>query len=308
MPSLTSGRSAAASRVMADRAVPSMMSKPTGACCDNKCSCGCGGNCNCGGKCCGRGHSMGKKIIAVLLAVLLVYLICLVGTLVRNNAKKYYFIGKADRMERTIMVSGYGKVTGTNDIAVTTIGFSNTDKDIAKAQTDNKKVMDQVMAELKKLGVVDKDMQTDYSIYPDYNYTQDKGQELKGYKVNNQVTVKIRDLSKITTILGLAGKYGATEVSGLNFTIDDTENLKMQAREKSLSDAKIKAAKLAADLGVKLGTVVSYNEYESSQDYYPMKYSTMAEGGGAVALAPESVAAGSKDVVMNTTITYEILP
>ena len=40
-----------------------------------------------------------------------------------------------------ITVSGYGKVTGSNDIAQTTIGFSNTDKDIAKAQAANNKVM-----------------------------------------------------------------------------------------------------------------------------------------------------------------------
>ena len=60
-------------------------------------------------------------------------------------------------MERTISVNGFGKVVGSNDIAVTTIGHSNTDKDVAKAQADNKKVMDKIAADLKTMGIEDKD-------------------------------------------------------------------------------------------------------------------------------------------------------
>lgn len=265
---------------------------------------GCGNGCGCG-HC--WGSDFVKKLMITLGGVLLVYMIFFVGTLMRNNLKKFNYIGMADKMERTIMVSGYGKISGNNDIAMTTIGYSNTDKDVAKAQENNKKVMDQVMAELKKLNIAEKDMQSNYTIYPDFNYTPDKGQELKGYRVSNQLTIKIRDLSKITAILGLAGKYGATEVGGLNFTIDDPENLKSESRAKALADAKTKALFLANSLGVRLGGVVSYNEYEAAGYFDNMKVmSSMAEGGGMG--APEAVAAGSKDVVMNVNVTYEILP
>lgn len=241
----------------------------------------------------------------VLLGILLVYLTCFLGTLIRNNMKKNFYIGKADRSERTILVGGFGKVTVSNDIAVTTIGHSNTDKDVAKAQADNKKVMDGVLAELKQLGAADKDLQSDYSIYPDYNYTEQKGQELRGYRVASSVTVKIRDLSKIPAILGLAGKYGATEVSGLSFTIDDPENLKAEARAKAVADAQTKAAKLAAALGVRLGSLISYNEYEGGGYQPPPMYKYGAETGGG---GPAEVMAGSRDVVMNVNLSYEILP
>ncbi len=244
----------------------------------------------------------------VLLGILLVYATCWLGTLIRNNMKKNFYIGQADRQERTILVSGLGKVTGSNDIAVTTIGHSNTDKDVAKAQAANKKVMDKVLAELKQLGVADKDLQSDYSIYPDYNYTEQKGQELRGYRVASSVTVKIRDLSKISAILGLAGKYGATEVGGLSFTIDAPENLKANARAKAVADAQAKAAKLAAGLGVRLGALISYNEYESG-GYQPMpmmKYG--ADMGGGMGGGPAEVMAGGRDVMMNVNLSYEILP
>jgi len=266
-----------------------------------------GGACDCKGGCGHWGCDFGKKLLLTFVGVLLVYGVFYLGTLVRNNIKKYDFIGKADRMERTISVTGYGKVTGNNDIAMTTIGYSNTDKDVAKAQATNKAVMDKVYADLKALGVDDKDLTSDYTIFPDYNYTQDKGQQLTGYRVTNQVTVKIRDLAKITQILNLAGKYGATEVSGLSFTIDDPENLKAQARDKALADAQVKAVKLSNALGVKLVAVINYNEYEGSNSYYPVKAMSMsgAEGGG-MDLAPAAVSAGSRDVVMNVSITFEI--
>lgn len=269
----------------------------------------CGGSFHKSMGCCHGGFV--KKIMATLMGVLLVYLIFFVGTVVRNNIKKFDYIGKADRMERTITVNGYGKVNGNNDIAMTTIGYSNTDKDVAKAQADNKKVMDQVMSDLKKLGIADKDLTTNYSIYPEYNYTQDKGQELKGYRVSEQIAVKIRDLSKISAVLNLAGKYGATEVSGLSFTIDDPENLKAQARTKAVADAKARAQVLSASLGVKMVSVVSYYENEGSNGYYPMASKSMELGLGGIGggvVAPADVAAGSRDVIMNVSVTYEISP
>jgi len=256
--------------------------------------------CHCGG--------FGKKIMATLVGVLLVYGIFFVGTLIRNNIKKYDSIGRVDRSERMLTVTGLGKVTGANDIAVTTIGHSTVNKDVAKAQEENKKVMDAVSADLTKMGIEENDLQTNYSIYPEYNYTSSGGTELKGYRVTHSITIKIRDLSKINAVLGLAGKYGATEISGLSFTIDDATILKDRARNKALADAQKKARLLAAQLGVRLGEVVSYGEYEASNDsYYPKYYGIGggAEGGGG---APETVSGGSKDVVMNITVTYEMAP
>lgn len=270
------------------------------------CNCGC--DCMLGGKCQCFTADFGRKLMMTLLGVLLVYAIFYVGTLVRNNMKTFDYIGQADKMESTIYVMGVGKVSGNNDIAMTTIGFSNTDKDVAKAQVANKKVMDQIMAELKKMGVADQDMQTNYTINPDYEYIPDKGSVLKGYRVSNQLTVKIRDLGKITEILGLAGKYGATEVGGLSFTIDDPENLKTDARNKAVLDAERKAQELASKLGVKLGRLVSYNEYEAgAQDYYMMKSSVMGAEGGGGGVGPTAVATGSRDVTMNVNLTYAIV-
>lgn len=250
-----------------------------------------------------HGDHFGKKIIMTLFGVLLVYLTFYVGSLMRNSTRQYYFIGKADQTERTITVNGFAKVNAKNDLAMTTVGYTNTDSDVAKAQADNKKVMDAVMADLKKLGIEDKDLRSDYSINPQYDYT-DKGQVFKGYQVINNVTVKIRDLSKITSILGLPTKDGANQIGGLTFTIDDTENLKTTAREKALVDAKRRAAQLTQSLGVALGEVVAYADYESQTA--PIAYSRSMAMDGIGGGAPAIIEGGSNDVSMNVSVTYKI--
>lgn len=257
--------------------------------------------------CWGMGD-FGKKILYTLVGVLLVYLIFFVGTLMRNNIRKYQFIGQMDQSERMITVMGYGKATGTNDIAVTTIGYTNLDKDVKKAQDDNNKVMKQVLDELKKMGIKDEDLQTDYTIFPEYDYQYNveaakTDEKLKGYRVTQSVTVKIRDLSKVSAVLDLAGKYGVNQVSSLSFTVDDQESLKNKAREKALRDVRVKAEKLAQSLNVVLGEVVSY--YESPDYNYGYGPAPMMYDGGMAPSAP--VAPGSKDAVMNVNVTYKVL-
>ena len=165
--------------------------------------------------------------------------------------------------------------------------------------------MNKLIEKVKALGIDAKDIQTtNYNIYPQYDYLQDKGQVLRGYEVNQSVTVKIRDLEKANQVLGLAGEVGANNVSGLSFTIDDDEVYKAEARKLALDKISEKAKTLTSLLGVKVVSVVSYNEYEGGGGIYPMKAyadSTMGMGGGA-----PSVESGSTDVTINASVTLEI--
>jgi uncharacterized protein YggE len=75
-----------------------------------------------------------------------------------------------------------------------------------------------------------------------------------------------------------------------------------------MEDAKTKAQRLSASLGVTLGDVVSYTEYEGTDNYQPMYDKSMiAEGGGMTSAAPAVIAAGSNDVIMNNSIVFDIV-
>lgn len=260
-----------------------------------------------GDKSCSMCKGVGPHtLLWVFVGLLLVFIIFFVGTVARNNLKKYHFIGKADRMQNTITVNGDGKVTATPNVAVTELGLVTEKTDVSSAQKENTEKMNKLIAEVKKLGIKDEDIQTsNYSIYPKYDYTDGKS-SISGYTVNQSATLKIRDLSKISTVLSKVGEVGINTVSSLNFTIDDPENLRAAARDKALINAKEKALDLAKNLGVKLVRVVSYNEYTPT-DTYPRLYAGAEGMGGAGASAPTpNIQTGSTDVRMSVSVIYEI--
>ncbi len=261
-------------------------------------------SCDCSSNMWGSYGVFGKKLVCTLLGILLVYVIILVGTMIRNNLREHNTIGKADKMERTLSVEAEGKVTVTPNIAITTMGMTAEGKTVAEAQQKNTAVMNTLIEKVKGLGVDKADVQTtNYNIYPNYDYTDGK-QTIRNYQVNQSVTIKIRDLTKANQILALAGEVGANNVSGLQFTVDDRDSYKEKARQEALKKVAAKRDALAASLGVKLRSIVTYNEYEVTGG--ADAYKNYGMGGTPEAVANPSVEAGSNEIAVHVTVVFEV--
>ncbi len=272
---------------------------------------GCGGSCGCGSGGCGSGGCGGgsrrfhKKWAVKLLALMLVVYL---GLLARNAAKQYDYIGRPTTTRDTIVISGEGKVTAIPDIATISVGVQTEKPKVTDAQKENTDKMNAIIAKLKDLGVVKEDIKTtNYSIYPAYDYVNGRQIE-RGYSVNQNVDVKIRKLDTIGDVLAAVAALGANQVGGVNFTIDNPDSLQQQARLKGLEAAKAKAQALAQAAGVKLGKVVGFSE-SANTPVPPIFYAkeALGLGGGGAAPSP-SVEAGSQEVTVNVSVTYEILP
>jgi uncharacterized protein YggE len=246
-----------------------------------------------------------NKIFTILLALAFLAFIVIAAVMIRNSMKQYDYIGKQVQERDTIAISGEGKVTAIPDIANIQLGLTTEKKTVAEAQKENTDKMNQLNKQLKDMGVDAKDIQTNnYSIYPQYDYNVGK-QTLRGYQVNQTVTVKIRNMDKIGDILAMSGTLGLNQVGGLSFGIDDPEKLQNEARIKALENAKEKAKALADIMDVKLGKVVSFNE--SSQYPQPIyKNYAMGIGGAAESAPAPQVESGSLDIVVDAMVVYEI--
>ena len=99
------------------------------------------------------------------------------------------------------------------------------------------------------------------NISPEYDYSNGK-QKLTGFRVTNVVSAKIRDIGKTTKVVDDAVTAGGNDVQvqNISFTIDDPEDLKKQAREAAVADAKAKAQTLASATGVAVGEPISISE------------------------------------------------
>jgi uncharacterized protein len=254
-----------------------------------------------------------QNAAAIALGMLAVFLLILAI----SNLKQFRFIGSGVTATNTINVSGSGDVFAVPDTA--TFSYSvmvSNAKDVTTAQTEVNTKGNAIKAYLKSEGIDEKDIQTsDYSVNPHYEYGEavcrggycpPGNSKLTGYDVNETVTVKVREATKAGTLLSGIGSKGATNLSGLSFTIDDQTKLEADAREKAIKDARAKAEELAEQLDVSIVRVVGFSE-NGYQPYYAktMALDSMAYGAAAPAPAPE-IAVGQNKITSNVSVTYEI--
>jgi uncharacterized protein YggE len=132
------------------------------------------------------------------------------------------------------------------------------------------------------------------------------GTTLTGYKLEQDVQVKIRDFTKIGDVLSQTTTVGANVVGDLQFTIDNPEQFKEQARAKAIAQAKTNAQNLAKESGIGLGKII--NVYENYN--YPMAYSVNAKagmGGGVAESAPAPVIQpGQQEIDVTINLTYQV--
>lgn len=252
-------------------------------------------------------HKPFKKPIAILMMILLAVLIIFLAVLTWNGVKEHDYIGRTEQQIYTITISGEGKVTAIPDIAKISLGIQTEKWKVIDAQRENTEKMNIIIKELKGMDISKDDIKTaNYSIYPRYDWNEGK-QTLRGYTVSQNVEVKIRDLEKISNVLDMAATTGANQVGGLNFTIDEPEDLRQEAREKALANAKEKVEALAKVAGVKLGKLVSFNENSASPYPIYQDYSVKSLGLGGGAEAAPDIEPGSQEIIVNVTVTYEVL-
>jgi uncharacterized protein len=218
----------------------------------------------------------------------------------------------------TINVSGKGEVMAKPDIAQFSFSVRGEGVDAAAAQGASAEKINAVTALLKENGIEDKDIKTEgYNLTPKYKYEQKPclygsycppGEQIAdGFEVYQSITVKVRDIEKAGALLSGVGDKGATDISGLTFTIDDEDALKDEARKLAIADAKAQAEVLAESLGVKIVKMVSYYEdTPMSPMYYGGEVRDMAMS-AKVEMAPTpDVPVGENMTISNVTITYEI--
>ncbi|HEU5112745.1 MAG TPA: SIMPL domain-containing protein [Acidimicrobiia bacterium] len=182
-----------------------------------------------------------------------------------------------------ISVSGMGEVTGAPDTVEVGLGVSVLGETVDQAATTAAEKAQAVIDALTSNGVAEEDITTtDYSIYPEYDYSSNE-ERLIGYRVTNTVKAKIRDLDSTGTVLDAATVAGGDDVvvNGLSFSIEDNDELVAAAREAAWNDALTKANQLAELSGQSLGEATTITETVSMPPI-PIPYAAEAAGDRAL--------------------------
>lgn len=233
--------------------------------------------------------------------------------MIRSLALRFVFLGTllvptitlADNL-LTINVSGEGVASYVPDMATYTTGVETRGKTARDAVVENTKTMNEVIRTIEGLGIPSKDIQTSqYEIYPNYE-SQKKAdgthtQIINGYIVRNTLTLLIKDIEKLGSILDQLSQSGANTGSNLEFGAQNYSKLFDDARRDAMRDAKKKAETLAQEAGVTLSGVQSISE--QSYNTYPrpmmMQSKMMAAEDRSV-----PVLQGQQDVTVSVNVVY----
>jgi len=241
---------------------------------------------------------MNWTTIAVVLIVILGFLAAIT-----------YLVPKTSS-EKTISVTGTAQISVPPDKVLIYLQVqtrSNTSADEAKNLNSN--ISDAVLTSLLKVGVDRSNIETGgFSVGPEYDWTQDKGQVLKGYVATNSMTVTLTDFNNAGKVVDAAVDSGAL-VNYINYdlSVAKQNQYKASVLADASRDAKTKAESIAAGLNTPLGSLVSV----SSSDYNYMPYPIYrAEATGAPSVDVKQVAtnlpSANIDVSATVSVVYQI--
>lgn len=213
----------------------------------------------------------------------------------------------------TMQITGHGEVKAAPDTAYVTSGVTSQGNTAKEALDANNADMAKLIETLKAAGIASEDIQTSgFSVNPNYVYSDardDNGYQLPpkvvGYTVSNGVTVQVRDLSILGTVLDQAVTVGANQISGITFAVDDPAELYNEARKLAFADARAKGQLYAEAAGVELGAIALISEQLFATP--PQPYMFKAE---AVAMSADRsfvpVEAGSLTFSIDVNVNWDL--
>jgi len=252
--------------------------------------------------------------------------IALIAGIALTVSASFWYVSSYSRSvapTRTFSVSAEAKVIAVPDVAELSFGLvTEGGTNLGDLQEKNAKMLNRIIRFLKDGGVDEKDIKTQfYNIAPRYQYfscppsTRAQGDispepcppsEIVGYTINQNISLKIRDLNKAGDFLTGLVDNGANTVSGLSFNVDDPTELQNQAREEAIIKAKEKAKTIAKVGGFRLRKLISINEGIYLPSFYATREMLTAKSGGFGGDFAPDIEPGSQEIRVNISLTYEI--
>ena len=205
----------------------------------------------------------------------------------------------------TLSLSASGEVSRKPDMATISTGVQTEAPTAAEALRLNAVRMNQVIAALKKGGIADRDIQTSgLSLNPQYVYQENLPPKLTGYQASNQVTIVVRDLTKLGLAVDAVVNAGANSVGGIGFGLQNSDAANDAARLDAVKALQAKANLYAQAMGYRVARLVTLSEGGGYSPPQPIPMLAMARMDKAESTPVE---AGELKVRIDINATFELV-
>ena len=204
---------------------------------------------------------------------------------------------------RYISVSSVGTVKVTPDAVRLNASVSNISKVSKDALAAANVAASKFRAAILANGIDKKYLaSTTLTVYPEYNYTQEGGNVLIGYRASQSFEVVIRNAAKageiVDAVVASAGDLLA--INGVTPFVYDNTKATEAARNSAVKNARAKAVSYAKLLGVKIGKII-YLQESSAPSSYPIMM-TQAKASDE----STSIDLGQQDVTVSVATRWSI--
>ena len=175
----------------------------------------------------------------------------------------------ADGRPHTITVSAFATISTTPDEAVITFGIHTEHADSVAALNQNARIVNDVLAAMKALGITERDMETTNVNISPQTINRGTTSEATVYNASTTLSVTIADFDSIGAAIRDGVEAGATRVSGVRFGVADPTGAKKRALESAVESARAKADALAGAAGSSVTGVVQIRETSSTGEPRP---------------------------------------
>ncbi len=208
--------------------------------------------------------------------------------------------------DRTITVTGKATMTVAADTAVISLSVETVKATVAEATSENAQAMEKVLQSLYALGLAEKDVTTEnYYVMTMYDY--DSGESfIRGYSVTNSLSVTVRDLTQVGTVIDTAFAAGVNSCGGVSFRASTANEYNDEVLKAAIAEGRRKAALVAEAAGVSLGKVISVTESFGTYSGAAFYQNTRSAKADAMMEAATAIMADGLDLSATVTIVFEI--
>ena len=239
---------------------------------------------------------MGKRISSKGVSLLL-FLLCGVMLLAGCN--------RNPKRTTKVTVAGQATTRVEPDAAVLTISVVTQSPQAVTAQQENARKSDAVSNAVKTTAGSTVEIKTsDYSLEPQYDYSDTRLPKIIGYDARNSIIVTMSDLKNVGAVIDAASQAGANRINGIAFVLRQTSPARGQALAEATQQAMNKANAIAQALGGRVLRVVEESEASTVGGDYLSDEVTKSAGLSYETTTP--ISSGQLSIKSNVQLIVEV--
>jgi hypothetical protein len=208
-----------------------------------------------------------------------------------------------------LVVTGTAMVRVKPTLVILRVGVTSSGARPGSAKQQTEAKVSRIAAAIRGAGIAPADLQTDTF---NLNQVYDRDRNPTGWACTSNLQIRVKRVESAAAVLEAAVDAGADQVSRIEYTVEELQEVRRQARDEACKVAVDKAKQYAKNFGVSLGKPISISENPPRGWYYGHNTVTAQSVSQSAGInegevsADQILSSGSVGVTLTVSVTYSL--